>query len=220
MIARRRGDSRARLEDVANVMVLNGLIPQLHKGAGSAAGSQIGSAPGRGISALSRISAQPRVFNHQTKCSDYDRVQEPWKKTHHSNDEMSAPSASSEDPEKGGHRDGYPSLAAWIAHDPDNESFVFRKFDRLGARNLLNLQSQLISLESKIERLDNLMRNNGDPEVLLSLARWETYEERTKDPSSIEYEKMMLEKELKDKIKEYRKLDVSRALLCMHFDDA
>lgn len=38
------------------------------------------------------------------------------------------------DVELGTHRDGYPALAAWISHDPDNETFIFRKFDRLAAK--------------------------------------------------------------------------------------
>lgn len=108
------------------------------------------------------------------------------------------------DPEKGVQRDGYPSLAAWIAHDPDNESYVFRKFDKLSARNLLGMQSQLISLEMKIESIEDAMRNSGDPENLVSLARWETYEERAKDPKTLEYQKMKTEENLKNRIKEYR----------------
>lgn len=116
------------------------------------------------------------------------------------------PSSSSRlDAENGIQRDGYPSLAAWIAHDPDNESYVFRKFDRLSARNLLNLQSQLISLESKLDMLDRTMRSSRDPDVLVSLARWETYEERAKDPNTLEHKRMELETELKEKLKEYRK---------------
>ena len=114
-------------------------------------------------------------------------------------------SSSSSDPEKGIQRDGYPSLATWIAHDPDNESYVFRKFDRLSARNLLNLQSQLISLESKIDQLDDTMKNSDDPDVRVSLARWDKYEERAKDPNNLEHKRMKLETDLKDKIKEYRK---------------
>jgi hypothetical protein len=128
-------------------------------------------------------------------------------------------SSSSVDPEKGAQRDGYPSLAAWIAHDHDNESFVFRKFDKLSARNLLNLQSQLISIESQIDRLDDTMRRTNDPEVLVSLVRWETYEERARDKKNIEHEKWQLEIELKNIIKEYRKYNLSYIVLHMDTDD-
>ena len=46
-------------------------------------------------------------------------------------------------------RDGYPALAKWIARDPDNETLIFRRFDRLAARNILHLQAQLIALEKQ-----------------------------------------------------------------------
>lgn len=45
--------------------------------------------------------------------------------------------------------DGFPSLAEFIASDPDHTSLVFRRFDKLAARNLLYLQSELAELEAK-----------------------------------------------------------------------
>ncbi|RYP21279.1 hypothetical protein DL765_002328 [Monosporascus sp. GIB2] len=65
------------------------------------------------------------------------------------------------DLELGHIRDGYPALAAWIGKDPDNETFVFRKFDRLSARNLLHLQCQLIQLEDEIDELDDEAREKA-----------------------------------------------------------
>ena len=50
--------------------------------------------------------------------------------------------------------EGYAAVAAWIALDPDSETFVFRKFDRLAARNLLYLQSELLAVEKDLDRLD------------------------------------------------------------------
>lgn len=49
---------------------------------------------------------------------------------------------------------GYPSLAAFIASDKGKSTAIFRGFDRLAARNLLHLQSQLASLEAWQDRLD------------------------------------------------------------------
>ncbi|KAF2242886.1 hypothetical protein BU26DRAFT_534434 [Trematosphaeria pertusa] len=104
-------------------------------------------------------------------------------------------------------RDGYPSLAAWIARDPDSESYVFRKFDRLSARNLLNLQSHLIELERRIEDWDDDARRSQNFDVRQSLRRWETFEELAKDAQRPEHariqEKMKLEAELREKIREY-----------------
>jgi len=46
--------------------------------------------------------------------------------------------------------DGFPSLANFIASDTDRTSLVFRRFDKLAARNLLYLQSELTELEHKL----------------------------------------------------------------------
>lgn len=78
------------------------------------------------------------------------------------------------DIELGRLRDGYPALGAWVARDPDDESFVFRKFDRLGARNILHLQGRLIALENEIDRLDEDARQSDDFEARQSSRRWET----------------------------------------------
>ena len=102
-------------------------------------------------------------------------------------------------------RDGYSALAAWIAHDPDNESYVFRKFDRLSARNLLYLQSQLIALEGTLDRLDEEIQETQDMELRLSAQRWETFVENAENPGRPERRRMELAKLLQEKIKEYRK---------------
>jgi hypothetical protein len=47
---------------------------------------------------------------------------------------------------------GFPSLSEFIASDHDRTSLVFRRFDRLAARNLLYLQSELAELEAKLVR--------------------------------------------------------------------
>lgn len=102
-------------------------------------------------------------------------------------------------------RDGYPALASWIARDPDNESFIFRKFDRLSARNLLHLQSQLIALEEKLDRLDEQTRRSPDLAPRLSARRWETFVQYAADEARPEERKrMQLAKEIQVKIKEYR----------------
>jgi hypothetical protein len=49
---------------------------------------------------------------------------------------------------------GYPSLAAFIASDKDKSTVIYRRFDRLSARNLLYLQSELAELEVKQDAFD------------------------------------------------------------------
>ncbi|KAF2653850.1 hypothetical protein K491DRAFT_769235 [Lophiostoma macrostomum CBS 122681] len=49
---------------------------------------------------------------------------------------------------------GYPALAAFIASDIDQTSAIFKRFKRLGARNLLHLESELAELEAKQDNFD------------------------------------------------------------------
>jgi hypothetical protein len=108
------------------------------------------------------------------------------------------------DVELGHSRDGYPALATWIGRDPDNESFVFRKFDRLSARNLLHLQCQLIQLEDEIDDLDDKARKNSDRDARQASRRWETLRERAYAGHQLEKERMNKVNELTDKIEKYR----------------
>lgn len=102
-------------------------------------------------------------------------------------------------------RDGYPYLAAWIAHDNDSETYVFRKFGHLSVRNLLNLQSQLLELEVELGKLDGDARKGiPDMESARSLRRWATFQRHARDASRPEFKRMNLEMQLKERIKEHR----------------
>ena len=101
-------------------------------------------------------------------------------------------------------RDGYPALAAWIGRDPDNETFVFRKFDRLSARNLLHLQCQLIQLEDEIDKLDDEARKSSNLDTRQASRRWEKLKELAADPTRPEKARLNKADELAVKIKEYR----------------
>lgn len=48
--------------------------------------------------------------------------------------------------------EGFPTLADFISQDNDAE--IYRRFNRLGARNLLHLQSVVARLEKKLNDLD------------------------------------------------------------------
>jgi hypothetical protein len=56
---------------------------------------------------------------------------------------------------------GYATAASSIAQDPDKETYVFRRFDRLTARNLLNLQGELLALQISKGSQDR----NGEEEI-------------------------------------------------------
>lgn len=49
---------------------------------------------------------------------------------------------------------GYASLAAFIASDADKSTAIYRRFDRLSARNLLFLQSELEELQGLQDEYD------------------------------------------------------------------
>ncbi|KAH7395134.1 hypothetical protein DE146DRAFT_697131 [Phaeosphaeria sp. MPI-PUGE-AT-0046c] len=107
------------------------------------------------------------------------------------------------DLELGRLRDGYPALASWIARDPDHETFIFKKFQTLAARNILHLQAQLLALQHEINGLDEELRTSTDLEARQSLRRWETFMERSKIASSIENKLLGKLAELKMLLKEY-----------------
>lgn len=100
-------------------------------------------------------------------------------------------------------RDGYPAVAAWMTRDPDNESFIYRKFDKLSARNLLSLQSELIELESKLERFDSEARSSNDQVLKQSGRKWETFVKNAGEREQ-EKQRMELNKEIRTKLREYR----------------
>lgn len=100
-------------------------------------------------------------------------------------------------------RDGYPALAAWIAQDPDSEAFVFRGFDKLGARCILHLQAKLIDLERKIDRQDEEARQSTDREVRTSSRSWEKLVGHAKDMNRKEKDRVESLEEVSTVLKEY-----------------
>lgn len=68
--------------------------------------------------------------------------------------------------------DGYPSLAAFMASDPDRTALMFKRFDRLTARTLLYLESELAELQAQLDAFDEADR--GSP----CARNWTTYKEK------------------------------------------
>jgi hypothetical protein len=105
-------------------------------------------------------------------------------------------------------RDGYPAVAAWMTRDSDNESFIYRKFDKLSARNLLNLQSELIDLEWKLEKFDAEARNCEDLVLKQSTRKWESFVKNAAEREQ-EGKRIELNKEIRAKLREYREYKCS-----------
>lgn len=73
----------------------------------------------------------------------------------------------------GQQRAGSTAAAEWLAGDPDNETLVFRKFDRLAALILLCLQSGIMEIESRVGKMHQ-DAEQGSMSVKKAARRWET----------------------------------------------
>lgn len=99
---------------------------------------------------------------------------------------------------------GYPSLAAFIASDPDHSTAIYRRFDRLSARNLLYLQAELLALEKKQDELDKQDLNSDEIDAKDKARNWETLLARAESGSDDEAkERVKIAKAIREKIKEY-----------------
>jgi hypothetical protein len=65
---------------------------------------------------------------------------------------------------------GYPRFAAFIAHNEGRSTTIFRRFQRLSARNILYLESELAYLEAEQDRLDQ--ESKKDRDLTLSMKSW------------------------------------------------
>ncbi|KAF6827860.1 hypothetical protein CPLU01_08879 [Colletotrichum plurivorum] len=73
---------------------------------------------------------------------------------------------------------GYAAVAEWMARDVDNETFIYRRFDELSARCIMDLQSELLELEEQLRKLD---AEDADPDEDLE---WELMD-KWADPASL-----------------------------------
>lgn len=69
----------------------------------------------------------------------------------------------------------FPSLTEFIASDADHTSLVFKRFDKLAARNLLYLQSELAELQARQNEFDAQDRSfeHSGREVKECAIHWE-----------------------------------------------
>ncbi|CAG7561059.1 unnamed protein product [Fusarium equiseti] len=93
--------------------------------------------------------------------------------------------------------DGYPSLSYFIASDKDGTSAIFKRFNRLAARDLLILQSELAELEAKLDSFDEEDRTSR--ESLQALRNWKDYKARNEEDS----ERRKVLQQIHNTLKEY-----------------
>jgi hypothetical protein len=99
--------------------------------------------------------------------------------------------------------EGFAAVAEWIALDPDNETFIFRKFDRLAARNLLYLQARIMVLEKEFEGLDKEVTQSNDMTLKDAARTWEQLVQKDSEGQEHARRHMKLSFEIKQALKEY-----------------
>jgi hypothetical protein len=96
---------------------------------------------------------------------------------------------------------GFPSVAAFIARDPDHSFSVYNAFHRLSSRNLLYLEAEILELQKEQDDLD-FRDSRRDPDVQQCFRSWT----RLKTGEDSEQAKRIeLIEKIRAKLKEYRK---------------
>lgn len=98
---------------------------------------------------------------------------------------------------------GYASVAEFIARDRDNTSTIYRRFDRVAARNLLYLQSKLQRLEAIQDNLDGQDLRTNDKESKKAATSWENFISLA-TMREAEKRRMEIAEEIQKTIKTYR----------------
>lgn len=123
------------------------------------------------------------------------------------------------DPEKAGAHMvyGYAKVARLIAKDPEKTGAIYRRFDKLSARNLLYLEAKLAFLEAEQTRYDEEdsqeRQYNKSLELRTSAQSYEYFRQHAEDPKfatgpareSLE-KRMKLAEDIREATKEYRKI--------------
>ena len=100
---------------------------------------------------------------------------------------------------------GFPSLAAFIASDKGKTTHIYRRFERLGARNLLYIQDELAELENRLDEFDR--EDARQPrEEKKSLRNYSLLMDRVaeEDSDEREYQRLKLILKIRERMKEYR----------------
>ena len=104
---------------------------------------------------------------------------------------------------------GFASVADFIAKDQDNTSTIYRRFDRLAARNLLYLQSKLQKLEAIQDELDKEVLLTSGRRSKRAATSWEDFEDLARTGED-EKRRMDMAEELQRTMKAYRKSTFKR----------
>ena len=101
---------------------------------------------------------------------------------------------------------GFIAVSSKIAYDPDKSTTIYRRFDRLSARNLLFYQAELAELEYQQMRLDKMdweARAQEDMEAIKCQMDWGAFERAAQCPGR-EMKKMAVAKKIRNTLEKYR----------------
>lgn len=109
-------------------------------------------------------------------------------------------------------KEGFADVARWISLDSDSETSIYRKFDELGAQNLLYLQAELLVLEKQLNELDKEDVKTDELDPKDAARTWEILTQR--HTAGLEDAKVRIELigKIRAKLREYRASTVSQRL--------
>ncbi|KAK1636095.1 hypothetical protein BDP81DRAFT_406866 [Colletotrichum phormii] len=112
---------------------------------------------------------------------------------------------------------GFAEASRLLASDVDSESFIFRKFNRLSARNIWYLQCEVLALEEKLEKLDRLVDRSTDTSLQESARKWEMLVIQCNEGEPRALEMMATVRELRARLREYHEtLKLQSEIASMH----
>jgi hypothetical protein len=100
---------------------------------------------------------------------------------------------------------GYASLASFIASDADRSTAIYRRFDRLSARNLLHLQSELEELQELQDQFDK-EDSRGTTSAKAGIRNLTLLKEKgqgSDEEAAAARKRLDLQKEIEEKLKSY-----------------
>jgi hypothetical protein len=81
---------------------------------------------------------------------------------------------------------GFAAVADVVTSDADQQLFIFRKFNKLAARNILGLQNELKYLERQLEELDHEVEYSSDRILCQSMRSYDDFRENIKSQSGLQ----------------------------------
>src|SRR5437016_13208235 len=116
--------------------------------------------------------------------------------------------SSDEEKQQGVEPVGFAYVAAFIAGDKEHGGTIYRRFERLAARDILYLQSELHQLELRQEEFDRYDAA-GDVDAMARAMEWQLLRFRAETENKQRArDRLQLAKEIREKVKEYRKSDL------------